>query len=227
MIISVITQDKHIWINRRVTVVLETMIAVITGDIVHSRALPADRWMNPLKTALQRMGRTPGDWEIFRGDSFQVKIAEAAKAFEQAVYIKACLKTLKKIDVRMAIGIGDIDYAAERISESNGSAFSFSGSRYERLKKDKQLLAIQSAWPEFDEEMNLYFKLGLIAMNAWTPKSAEVVKLVLEHPDASQQALGEKLHIRQHAVSKRLKTAYFHEIRELDRWFRKRLKQFS
>ncbi|MCL6523818.1 MAG: SatD family protein [Thermoflavifilum sp.] len=202
------------------------MVAIITGDVVHSRAVPAAQWMEQLKLALQRMGKTPKDWEVFRGDSFQVKIANPLDAFQQAVYIKSCLKMLKKLDVRMAIGIGEIDYTAERISESNGTAFTYSGTRFDLLQKEKQLLAIQTPWPELDTEINLYIKLSLIAMNQWTTKSAEAVKLMLEHPTASQRELGQMLHIRQHAVSKRLKTAYFQEIKEVDQRFRERLIQY-
>ncbi|MBX5438177.1 MAG: transcriptional regulator [Thermoflavifilum sp.] len=202
------------------------MVAVITGDIVHSRKLSPASWMKALKEALSRAGSSPKDWEIFRGDSFQLMLNQPERAFWMATYIKASVKMCKHIDVRMAIGLGEAAYLGERITESNGTAFSFSGSRFERLQKEKLLLAIQTANPEFDAEMNLYFRLCLIAMNHWTNKAAEVVKLSLEHPDASQQQLGKKLHIQQHAVSKRLKTAYFQEVMEVEKRFRVNLSKY-
>ncbi|PJJ75908.1 SatD family protein [Thermoflavifilum aggregans] len=202
------------------------MVAVITGDVVHSRKLSPALWMQQLKDALSTAGHSPGDWEIFRGDSFQLMLQEPARAFRMAIYLKACIKMLKHVDVRMAIGLGEVEYSGERITESNGTAFVHSGLRFENLKKDKQLLGVQSPDPEFDAEMNLYFRLCGIAMDHWTSKAAEVVKLSLEFPQASQEELGKKLHIQQHAVSKRLKTAYFQEVMEVERRFRERIEKY-
>jgi hypothetical protein len=37
--------------------------------------------------------------------------------------LKATIKQHKALDVRMAIGIGTIDYTSNKVTESNGSAF--------------------------------------------------------------------------------------------------------
>ncbi|RYF21981.1 MAG: transcriptional regulator, partial [Flavobacteriales bacterium] len=78
------------------------MKAVITGDIINSRALPPI-WINTLKSALENLFGKQIKWEIFRGDSFQVEL-DAKDALINAIYIKACIKTLKNADVRMGIG---------------------------------------------------------------------------------------------------------------------------
>jgi hypothetical protein len=41
--------------------------------------------------------------------------------------LKATIKQHKALDVRMAIGIGTIDYTSNKVTESNGSAFINSG----------------------------------------------------------------------------------------------------
>lgn len=53
------------------------MIAVITGDIINSRAEDVSLWMPVLKKELQKIGERPKDWEIYRGDSFQIKTTPA------------------------------------------------------------------------------------------------------------------------------------------------------
>src|SRR3546814_11309760 len=58
-------------------------------------------------------------------------------ALATAIGIKAIIKSIKQLDVRMAIGLGEISYVAKRVTESNGSAFVFSGEKFERLKKEK------------------------------------------------------------------------------------------
>ena len=52
------------------------MIAVITGDIINSKRLSPADWVEALKMALGIWGNTPEDWELYRGDGFQLKIQE-------------------------------------------------------------------------------------------------------------------------------------------------------
>lgn len=203
------------------------MVSILTGDIIKSRNTNPDIWMPRLKEALGRYGKQPGQWEIFRGDSFQLQVDDPAVTFEAAMYIKATIKCIEKMDVRIAIGIGTKDYKAERITESAGTAFEYSGSLFESLKKMKQNLAIRSGRTNFDEEMNLYFKLALIAMNKWTENSAIIVVAMLENAEKSQQEIGELLHIRQNAVSGRLRRAHYHEMMELDKMYRKKVMNIS
>jgi len=76
-----------------------------------------------------------------------------------------------------------------------------------------------------DEDINLYFKLALIAMDNWTINSAEIVKLSLENPNMIQSELAKLVRISQDAVSKRQKRAYLDEILELDNLYRQKIMQ--
>jgi len=49
-------------------------IAVITGDVISSRQSGPEVWMPALKSILARFGEQPSDWEIHRGDAFQLMI---------------------------------------------------------------------------------------------------------------------------------------------------------
>ena len=197
------------------------MTSVITGDIINSREAPSPvQWLSVLKETLSHIAVAPKYWEVFRGDSFQVEIQDYYNAFQVSVYIKACLKEIKGLDVRMAIGIGDKTHEAATISESNGEAFIFSGEVFETLKKEKKNLAIKTGIHAIDEELNLYFRLGLIAMDNWTPNSAEIVKLTIDNPKFSQQELGDLINIKQNTVSERQKRAYLDEIMALDHMYR-------
>ena len=120
------------------------MVAIITGDIIASRKLiDQDKWLMPLKSLFITWGDSPKDWKIDRGDSFQVEIKKSEDALLKALEIKALIKNIapisenKKnstIDVRLAIGIGEITYEGDAISESNGTAFINSGEKFDVLK---------------------------------------------------------------------------------------------
>lgn len=196
------------------------MVSIITGDIVRSKKFKnPEMWLTPLKEALNKTGIDKKYWEIFRGDSFQIEIEDNQRAFNIATYIKACIKTVKGLDVRMAIGVGNKAFEGNIITESNGEAFQFSGETLEELKKEKTNLKIKSRYSFLNEELNLYFKLALITMDNWSVNSAETVKLALENYGVLQTEMAQVLGISQDAVSKRLKRAHFNEIMDLDRMY--------
>lgn len=194
------------------------MVSVITGDIIRSKKFKnPEVWLTPLKEALTKTGIEKKYWEIFRGDSFQIEVEDNQKAFNIVTYIKACIKTVKGLDVRMAIGVGNKNFEGNIITESNGEAFQFSGDTLEELKKEKTNLKIKSNNPILNEELNLYFKLALITMDNWSVNSSETVKIALENYGMLQTEIAQVLGISQDAVSKRLKRAHFNEIMDLDR----------
>lgn len=202
------------------------MTSVITGDIIGSRQQKSKDWVEDLKKILSVFGEMPGQWEVYRGDEFQVEIKKPEDALLAAVLIKAHLRALKS-DARMSIGFGDKTHHAERISESNGTAFIHSGELFETLKKQKLTLAIRTGDTNFDEKLNLMLRLALTFMDSWLAQSAEFVALAIENPGLSQEELGQKLGINQAAVSRRQKRAQFDLVMQLDRYFRIQIKELT
>lgn len=201
------------------------MIGVLTGDIKNSRKIAAAQWLTRLKKELGRFGSTPKYWEIYSGDSFQLRVNDPRHSLMVAFTLKAAMKTLPKADVRMAIGIGSVNHEARKITQSNGEAFIHSGERMEQLAKDRMDIAIRTPWTEFDKEMNLYLKFAQAAMKNWTTNTAEVAWLAITHPEKSQEALGKKIGIKQNAVSSRLKRANYDLLMELNNMFVAKLNQ--
>jgi hypothetical protein len=195
------------------------MISVITGDIINSRKSEPRLYIRLLKSELKVFGETPGDWEIYGGDSFQLRIDDPIDALLVSIRIKAAVRIVKPLDVRLAIGLGDMSFKSRRITECNGSAFINSGERFKRLKKDKLKMAVQSGIADSDRIINLCLKLGMIAMDRWSAVSAETVALALSRREASQDELGKILRIKQNAVSSRLARSHFEEIMEINKLY--------
>lgn len=202
------------------------MTSVITGDIIGSRQQTSKHWVEDLKKILSPFGETPREWEVYRGDEFQVEIKNPEEALWSAILIKAHLRALK-LDARMSIGFGDKTHEAEKISESNGSAFIHSGELFETLKKQKLTLAIRTGDAAFDEKINLMLQLALTFMDNWLAQQAEFIAVAIENPTLSQEELGQKLGINQAAVSRRQKRAQFDLVLQLDRYFRTQIKQLT
>lgn len=200
------------------------MVSVITGDIINSRKVAdPSNWLSQLKAVLLAAGPTPKVWEVTRGDSFQVEIAQPEDVLQKALHIKALIKQIAGLDVRMAIGIGDKTYDAPKISEANGEAFVRSGRLFDQLKKNT--LAIRSPWDEVDKAINICLELALLTMDRWTPNSAEIVALTIEHPGKTQLELGKILQISQGRISERQQRAGFDEIMKMEAYFRETIRQ--
>src|SRR6478672_1501489 len=189
------------------------MKAIITGDLINSRKVDPSIWMGDLKNALNKYGKEPKDWEIYRGDSFQIK-TDPDFALDLALIIKANIKQCKKLDVRIAIGIGEIKYNSKKISESNGSAFVNSGECFEKLKKNT--LAIKTPWTEFDYTINTMLSLVTLSADNWKAVSAEIIKTALEDQSKNQQQLATELKKKsQSTISAGLRRSGFEEIKRV------------
>lgn len=198
------------------------MVAILTGDIKNSSAHKTAKWLPQLKEALGKYGQEPKAWEIYRGDSFQLE-TPSENAMEAAVYIKASIKQIRNMDVRMAIGLGEKTYDAPKITESNGPAFVFSGECFENLKK--QTLALKSASEDFDTPLNVMLQLASLSMDSWLPATARVVKTALEHPKASQNELASILGKSQSTISEALIRAGFDEVQKMIQFYQSQLSQ--
>ncbi|WP_430907425.1 SatD family protein [Maribacter sp. 2-571] len=200
------------------------MIAIITGDIVNSEDYVSSEWLEVLKKSFSKWGETPSDWEVYRGDEFQLRVS-VAHALEVAITIKALMKTFKELDVRIGIGLGDETFVGASVSESNGSAYQRSGRTFESLKTQKRNLAIATGNPAYDRTFKLVLGLALDFMDDWSIVSAEIVALALERPEASQMEIAGLLDIQQSAVSQRQKRARLDLVLELLEYYRTTVKE--
>ncbi|WP_103068588.1 transcriptional regulator [Aquimarina sediminis] len=193
------------------------MTSILTGDIINSRKIEPQHWMPVLKAELNKYGSQPSQWEIYRGDSFQLEVSPS-KAIEVAILIKATMKQFKPLDVRVAIGIGDKTYTSTKIKESNGSAFVYSGECFEQLKK--QTIAIKSPWETFDKTINLMLQLALLSMDYWKPAYSTIIKTALEYPEKTQEQIAHILGKTQGTISVGLNRVGYDEIKKLITYYK-------
>ncbi|WP_234110476.1 MULTISPECIES: SatD family protein [Chryseobacterium] len=201
------------------------MKSVITGDIINSQSIQPEVWFNALKDVLGK--KNPKVWEIYRGDEFQILVPKAENALLKALQIKAKIKTIKGLDVRLSIGLGTQEFKTDQISQSSGTAFVNSGRNLERIKESKINLAIQSQYGDFDRGFNLILKWLLLTADNWTVVSAEIALMILKNPKISQEEIAKMFGITQSSVSQRIKRANLDLILETDQYFRKKIAELK
>jgi len=198
------------------------MTCIVTGDVINSRGIDSNNWIKYLRKELRKYGKESKNWEIFRGDSFQLEV-EPKDGLMVGFILKSAIKQFKELDLRIGIGIGEKDYNSGKITQSNGSAFVNSGECFDNLKK--QTLAIKTDFPEFDEQINLMLELFALIMDNWSPNSALSVKTALENPDLNQEKIAKLLGKTQSNISSAMKRSGYYPLLELIRFYEKNIEE--
>ena len=200
-------------------------IAVLTGDVIDSRKV-GDRpgLYRLLDDHLAELASLHGGYgERFRGDGFQLALPMAAPAMEAAVSLRAALiehsESDQRWDARIAVAVGP----AERgIAEADGATFVASGRALDALADTAAHLSLTRLNAPEDPGLDLLVRFIDDLLDGWSPYSAEIIGLSLRH-DTSQQALAERLGIRQPSVHKRLRAARWALLSDTLGYLRQRL----
>lgn len=187
---------------------------VITGDIVNS-TLISNEWKSAVFTILEQItddfkSLTNANFEMFRGDSFQVVVDNVSHALSFGIAIRAALRAktppeLEWWDARISIGIGDVSYKSGSILTSDGEAFRLSGREFDVLNKRR--LSIITPFDNINDELKLTTSFADEFIAKWTPKQAEIIypKLYL---DITLTDLASMLNMKIANVSKHWNSAH-------------------
>ncbi|MEW5802516.1 MAG: SatD family protein [bacterium] len=194
--------------------------AAITGDIVGSTRFAKDHREKVLST-LKSSFKTVEDilpealaapFAIFRGDSFQGVLDRPEAALRAALIIRASLgagfesrNLLLRMDARIAIGIGSVDFLPEGLSaEGDGEAFRLSGPALDSMKGDQRLV-IRTRWPHIHAEFDTECALLDVLISKWSWEQAQAITGQMRN--LTQEAAALEFGISQPAIQQRLKHA--------------------
>ncbi|MBS9402194.1 hypothetical protein KG088_00945 [Halomonas sp. TRM85114] len=202
-------------------------IAVLTGDVIDSRKVnDGTQLYKVLDATLAALAeRHLGRGQRYRGDGFQLVLADAGKAMKAAIQLRAALirhsEPKQRWDARIAIAVGEDDWqAAQAITDADGEVFVRSGQALDAM--DTQHLALSLPEVEHDDCLSLVTRFVDDLVDGWSRYSAEIVNLSLQQ-SATQQVLAEQLGIRQPSVHKRLRAARWALLADTLACFEKRL----
>lgn len=188
----------------------QPLYGVLTTDIVHSTKLNADEYasvMRILKRLLESHAvRYKCQFEIFRGDSFQIlypNIHEAMKSvLSLRLYLQAGIDG-PAIKLTQSLALGSVDKASENLSSSLGEAFILSGRRFDKASRGDFLLSFGSAFYSVDLDISTLFLHHL--MNGLTKKQAEVLYYYIDFDFPDQQSIADHMKMTRQNVTAHLK----------------------
>ena len=162
-------------------------LAVITGDIVRSGQLSRAQFERVQKSIRGGSAeirqhypdQVPLPLELFRGDSWQLLVADPAHAFRIALYLRAYLRAEADVDTRFAIGVGPVDaMPTTSVASGRGEAFRLSG----QLLDQKSSTRMRFAMAEGDSEtergersIDVIMLILDIIVRDWTSAQARAV----------------------------------------------------
>lgn len=208
------------------------MKAVIIADIIgYTRLDPqrAEEVLEGLRVFFDDIGKATietnvvADFRIKRGDAVQGVLFDAGEALRVALLLKAAVMKIAltgnfkrrhpDIDIRLAIGLGEIEQVRQSIDESSGEAFINSGRTLDQMKKEKRTFSIKTPRADWNAELETAFKLLEVILSGWNITSAELMYGLLKGYNESE--IAEQLSISQSAVHQRKRRAGWSGIEAL------------
>lgn len=216
---------------------LDETVAVLTGDVVRSTRM-AGSARHELLEGINRTGRElraefgasiPYEVDIFRGDSWQLLVAETRLALRVALFFRARLRSLLpdwKMDTRIGIGVGTVDFLPEKgVSSGDGDAFRRSGWALEELGRTFRM-AYGGEGPQ-NECLDVCVRLVDFPASNWTARQAfAVAQALLGHTqeDIAQHWMDRP--ITQQAVAQHLARAGWHAVDTAVQFFERQIDGF-
>ncbi|NOT73379.1 MAG: hypothetical protein HOP08_00525 [Cyclobacteriaceae bacterium] len=222
------------------------LFAVINGDIIGSTKLTEVSRRNYIKSIKklssqllkqQKILGIKGQFEIYRGDSFQGVTSKPEKALRILLLLRSYSRMISIsdtrsrpttlpfardiTDIRVSVGIGEINKLGTNLMESDGDAFHKSGRLIDSMKKSGLNLAIDTPWPEINEEFAVSWGLLDSIVSKWSSHQAEVVYYSLQ--GNSQVDIASKVKASPPAINQRLKSASWHTIEKMLNYIEKTL----
>ena len=186
--------------------------AVLTGDLIGSTKVElnaTDKAMTLLGDAaalISQWGQTETRFTRFRGDGWQIYLADSAWVLRATLFLLAKLQGEGSgLATRLSIGVGSVDRLGETgLGEAAGPAFTLSGRNLDTMHP------IFNNFTYAEPNQKHHWKKAVMNMavwqaTRWTPEQAEAAALALAIPRPSDEVLAKGLGISRQALQSRLK----------------------
>lgn len=190
------------------------MAAVLTCDIVNSTLLDPDQE----QLLLTELKQILSGWkhEFYRGDSFQVYLESEAQALQVALLCRTAAISMAREeteiipDVRVSIGIGDVEKPVTDLGSAKGEAFLLSGRALDDMDKEKGRLVISIRDTLAQAGLSLVADYINSICKQMTPKQAVVIYALLR--GETQQEVADKLKKSKSTISQHVTAGRWEEI---------------
>ncbi len=189
--------------------------AVITGDFVRSTLLQKAEESKLYKDIARITADYP--YSVYRGDSFQVYIKNAAESLRIAFLIRCAARKIEQegadFDIRQSIGLATQTSPVRQLPSAKGTPFVLSGRSFDAMKEEGALLVITTEQELFNQVFEMLAAFADDIFGSMTPKQALVVSELLS--GRTQQEVARRLKKTQPTINRQVRAAKWHQLQEL------------
>ncbi len=213
----------------------KTHFLVIAGDLAPGSRVSDDKFSQVpdlIRASFQAVNRlVPSEgklnYEIIRMDEFLALSPHPVHTMRSIVMVLSAFRFLsykelmERLELRISIGIGPVEYAQDHLRESDGTAFRSAASGLQKMKRN-QRITIRTTEKTWNGEFDLSCSFMDILIRSWSDEQAEAI--FLKMTGKNQIQISEMLGISQPAVNRRLKAAHSDTIMKFIHRFENLLK---
>lgn len=204
--------------------------AVVAGELAPGSKIP-DKQLTQIPDLIRASFQTVNrlvegngklSYEIIRMDEFLAMSESPLHCLRSVIMLFSAFRFLsykelrERLDLKISIGIGPVEFAREHLRESDGTAFR-AATESNRNMKRKQRIQIITPYDELNGELELTCSFMDILIHAWSDEQAEAMFLNLT--GKNQMEISQMLNISQPAVNRRLKAAHSDTIHKFIKRF--------
>lgn len=166
-------------------------------------------------------------YEIIRMDEFLGLSESPLHCLRSVIMLFSAFRFLsykelnERIDLRISLGIGPVEFAQEHLRESDGTAFRAATESNKKMKRNQRIKIITPK-EALNAELELSCHFMDILIHDWSDEQAEAMFLNLT--GRNQMEISQMLNISQPAVNRRLKAAHFDTIHKFINRYEKIIK---
>ena len=195
------------------------MIAILTGDMIDSKRFTfgqRERFIELTESISQQLHPiSDAKVEIFRGDSFQIRVEETMESLRYAIALRSLFREKglpgekKQWDVRISLGIGAKGFERDELGLSDGDAYRNSGLGLDEMKNSR--LSVIFPKKELNDEFAVLTAFADAIISGWTIKQSNAIlqKLLWGAPNYE---IAKRINVRRQTVDKLLKSSKIHLI---------------
>jgi len=193
--------------------------AVVAGELAPGSRVSDEQFSkipDLIRASFQALNRlVPGNgklsYEIIRMDEFLGLSESPVHAMRSVIMLFSAFRFLsykelkERLDLKICIGVGPVEFAQDHLRESDGTAFRTATDGNEKMKRNQRLRIVTPS-KALNGEFNLTCSFMDILIHDWSDEQAEAMFLNLT--GKNQMEISEMLGISQPAVNRRLKAAH-------------------
>lgn len=205
--------------------------AIITADIVNSSLLRATELEEVLAAINALIHPYAKKHEFYRGDSFHTLLNAPEDGLELATLLRLCVRKMqpsrlkKPLDIRIAIGLGEIDTPIKKLSTATGEAFVLSGRELDKLSQTEQCLSIVTKSNSANEAFQILSEYSDLLLANISSTQAEVLYLLLN--GFTETLVAEQLRKTQPTINRIKKAGHYNALQANITHYRAMLKMLK